>query len=130
MLKLKESAKRVAEKSILMAASRLQGTADSVDVGVSVNGTWQDKGFTSLNGTVISIDSGKFLDTAILSKSFEGRTTMQVIKAKDPDANDKCNAAHKYSLNYKGSSPVMEKVSAEKIIKQSVTKHNLCYTSF
>ena len=24
----------------------------------------------------------------------------------------------------------MEKVGAEKIIKQSVTKHNLCYTSF
>ena len=34
------------------------------------------------------------------------------------------------SLNYKGSSPAMEKVGAEKIFKQSLTKHSLYYTSF
>ena len=34
------------------------------------------------------------------------------------------------SLNYKGSSPAMKNVGAEKIFKQSVTNHNLYYTSF
>ena len=63
LLKLKESAKRVADKSMLMASSKLRGAADSLNVGVSVDGIWQLKGFTSLIGavTAISIDSGKSL---------------------------------------------------------------------
>ena len=55
---------------------------------------------------------------------------MQAIKAIDPKAYEKWNATQKFGLNYKGSSPAQETVSAEKILKQSVTKHNLCYTSF
>ena len=76
---MKEFAKRVAEKSMSMAASKLRGAADSSDVGVSIDGKWQRKGFTCLNGvvTVISIDSGKVLDTAILSKSCKGCARMQ-----------------------------------------------------
>ena len=53
---------------------------------------------------------------------------MQAIKAKDSHAYDKWNVAHKCSLNYKDSSPAMEKVSA--VFKQSAAKHNLYYTSF
>ena len=55
---------------------------------------------------------------------------MQTIKAKDPYAYNKWNAAYKSSLNYKGLSPALEKVGAEKIFKQPVAKHNLYYTSF
>ena len=77
----------------------------------------------------ISIDGRKVLDTAILSKNCKGYTKMQVIKAIDPQAYDKWNAAHKCGLNYKGSSSAVEKVGAEKIFQQSVTKHNLYYTS-
>ena len=63
-LKLKEFAKGVTEKSMSMAAAKLRGAADSTDVGVSVDRTWQRKDFTSLNGVmaVISIDSGKVLE--------------------------------------------------------------------
>ena len=62
-LKLKESAKHVTEKSMLMASSKLRGAADSLNVGVSVDETWQLKGVTSLIGvvTAISIDSEKSL---------------------------------------------------------------------
>ena len=89
-------------------------------MGVSVDGTWQRKGFTSLKEivTAVTLDSVKFLDTAIISKSCKSCTRMQVIKAKDPYGYDKRNPAHKCSLNYKGSSLVIEKVGAEKIIKQ------------
>lgn len=75
-LKLKESAKRVAEKIISTTASKLRRAADNADVGVFVDGTWQCKGYTSLNEvtTAISIDTGKFLDIAILFKICEGRT--------------------------------------------------------
>ena len=55
---------------------------------------------------------------------------MQKIKGKDPHVYDKSNAAHKCSLNYKVLSPVVEKVAAEKVFKQSVTNHSLHYTSF
>ena len=50
------------------AASKLQGPVNTADVSVSVDETWQRKGFTSLNGgvTAISIDSRKVFDTAIL----------------------------------------------------------------
>ena len=67
-----------------MTASQLCGAADSADVNVSVDRR-QRRGFTSLAGviTTISIDSGKVLDTAILSKSCKGSTRMQPIKAKD-----------------------------------------------
>ena len=70
------------------------------------------------------------LDTAILSKSCKDCIKMQAIKAIDPKAYEKWNATQKFRLNYKGSSPAQETVSAEKILKQTVTKHNLCYTSF
>ena len=62
--KLREYAKCIEEKSMSMAASKLRG-AD-----VTVDGIWQRKSFTSLNGviTAISIDSRKVLDTAIISK--------------------------------------------------------------
>ena len=43
---------------------------------------------------------------------------------------DKWYAAQKSCLNSGGSSPAMEKVGAETIFKQSVTKRILYYTSF
>ena len=66
-----------------MTASQLCGAADSADVSVSVDER-RRRGFTSLAGVIatISIDSGKVLDTAILSKSCKGNTRMQPIKAK------------------------------------------------
>ena len=41
-----------------------------VDVGVSCDGTWQRRGFSSLNGAVavISIDTGKILDVEVMSR--------------------------------------------------------------
>ena len=112
------------------SASKLLGATDAADVGVSVNGTWQRKCFTSLNGVMksMSIDSGNILVTAILSKICKGCTKMQAIKAIDPLLYDKWNAAHKCGLNYKDSSPAMETVGAEKIFKQSLTKNNLHYS--
>ena len=89
---IKDSAKRVAERSMSNAASKLRGDAIYADVGVSVDGTWQRKGFSSMNGvvTAISIDSGKVLDTAILSKNCKGCTNMQSVKSVDPNRYERC----------------------------------------
>ena len=60
---IKEAAKIVADKSMTDAAAELRGDMDTADAVVSVNDTWQRKGFTSTNGviTAISVDSGKVL---------------------------------------------------------------------
>ena len=74
---VKIASKQVAEKSMPDAAARLRGTEQTADVGVSVDGTWQRKGFSSNLGkvTAISIDNGKVLDVATLSKSCKGCTS-------------------------------------------------------
>ena len=52
------------------------------DVVVSVAGTWHKKGLMSTNRviTAISVDSGKVLDTCILSKSCKCCTKMELQK--------------------------------------------------
>ena len=43
---------------------------DILDIGVSVDGTWQKRGFSSLNRVVadISIDNGKVIDVEPMSR--------------------------------------------------------------
>ena len=130
--RLKLSAKHVAEESMSTAAAKSRGDDATADIGVSVDGTWQRKGFTSMNGviTAISVDSGKVLDTAIFSKNCKGCTQMKSVKTSDPQAYEAWHASHKCSLNFKGSSPAMETEGTKHIFKNSVSKHGLCYTSF
>ena len=68
---LGESAKQVAETSMDKATTALHGPSDPViDIGVSLDGTWQKRGFVSNNGTVaaISIDSGKIIDIETMNR--------------------------------------------------------------
>ena len=70
----------IAERSMKDAANYLKGGIDvaMTNVPASVDGTWQKRGFSSLNGvvTVISVDSGKILDTEIMSRKFKGCVMM------------------------------------------------------
>ena len=70
--------------------------------------------------TAISLDNGKFLDTAILSKSCKACTRMQSVKATDPEQFQNWLANHNCSLNHKGSSPAMETAGAVKIFGGSI----------
>ena len=65
-----ESYRTVANTSMLKAADDLKQT--SSDVAVSCDGSWQKRGFSSLNGlvTVIFVDSGKCLDFHVKTKKF------------------------------------------------------------
>ena len=115
-----------------VAATELRGSDETADVGVSVDGTWQRKGFTSMNGvvTAISVDSGKVVDVSILSKSCKGCVRMKPVEKSDRARYELWKASHKCSLNYTGSSPNMEKVGAQTMFGRSVDKHGLYYTSF
>ncbi|GFW67701.1 uncharacterized protein TNCV_3445731 [Trichonephila clavipes] len=82
---LSKAAYRSCEKKLLNVASvasknamteaadevrKLKNTSDVVECGVSVDGTWQRRGHSSLNGcvAVLSIDTGKVLDSEVMSK--------------------------------------------------------------
>ena len=62
---LKDAAKEVAIKSMKDAAIEAKKYQEGIgDIGVSVDGTWQKRGYTSLNGVIvaISIHTGKIVD--------------------------------------------------------------------
>ncbi|GFW78296.1 uncharacterized protein TNCV_4123651 [Trichonephila clavipes] len=59
-----------ANNSMLESAKSIAECSN--ECGVSVDGTWQKRGYSSLNGCVsaISVDSGKILDIEVLSQDF------------------------------------------------------------
>ena len=70
--RLKSKAFKVAEDSMAAASKELFGDDKGNEVikcGVSVDGTWQKRGYASLNGSVaaLSIDTGKVLDIEPMS---------------------------------------------------------------
>ena len=123
--------KNVAEKSMSDAALELRET-ENTDVGVSIDGTWQKRGFSSHNGvvTAISIDTGKVLDCEIMCRCCKGCTKMQSFRKTNPNHFEIWRASHKCSLNYQGSAPNMEKIGAVKIFECSIEKYSLRYTDF
>ena len=67
------SVKKISEQIMSEAVSELRGkdNPDAVlDIGVSVDGTWQKRGFTSINGAVVavSLNSGKVVDVDVMSR--------------------------------------------------------------
>ena len=129
---IKVASKQMAGKIMSDAVARLLGTEQTADVGVSIDGTWQTKNFSSTPGivTAISIDNGKDLDVAILSKSCKGCTSMKRTASSDTARYETCKLSHNYNLNYTGSSHGMETAGATKIFSSSKEKYGLYYTSF
>ena len=129
---IKVASKQMAGTTMSDAVARLLGTEQTADVGVSLDGTWQTKNFSSTPGivTAISIDNGKDLDVAILSKSCKGCTSMKRTASSDTARYETCKLSHNYNLNYTGSSHGMETAGATKIFSSSKEKYGLYYTSF
>ncbi|GIY34099.1 uncharacterized protein CEXT_435321 [Caerostris extrusa] len=67
--KLLKVVRDVAEYSMCNAAKEVAETFNHDECGVSVDGTWQRRGHTSLNGCValLSIDTRKVLDLEVMS---------------------------------------------------------------
>ena len=65
-----ESYRYVAKESMENAAKELRLWTDITNVAVSCDGSWQKRGFASLNGpvTVISLETGKCMDYHVLTK--------------------------------------------------------------
>ena len=104
------------------------------DTGVSVDGTWQRRGFSSLNGAVaaISMVNGKILDLETLTRYCQGCVTINAHKVLHPERYELLKADHidTCSISHKGSAPAMEVAGAATIFGRSMEKHNLRYTQF
>ncbi|GFV76095.1 uncharacterized protein TNCV_4671841 [Trichonephila clavipes] len=71
--KLLNVASVVSKNAMIEAADevrKLKNTSDVAECGVSVDGTWQRRGHSSLNDcvAVLSIDTGKVVDLEVMSK--------------------------------------------------------------
>ncbi|GFY00625.1 CCHC-type domain-containing protein [Trichonephila clavipes] len=68
--KLLKAAERVAQENINAALSEIKGSNSFTKCGISIDGTWQRRGYSSLNGCVsaISVDTGKILDIEVMTQ--------------------------------------------------------------
>ncbi|GFW55591.1 uncharacterized protein TNCV_119751 [Trichonephila clavipes] len=113
------AAKLVYEDSIQNSAKEaICKTEGNKNIAVAVDGTWQKRGYTSLNGvvTVTSIDTGKVIDVDILSKYCACKNL--------PFHEKDCKR------NYVGSSGAMEIQGASKIFQRSLSLHNARYITY
>ncbi|GFT86970.1 CCHC-type domain-containing protein [Trichonephila clavipes] len=100
-----------------------------VECGISVDGTWQRRGYSSMNGCVaaLSVDTGKVVDIEIMSsycptcrkiskmpRSIESETLQQIT----------CHS------NFQGSALKMEAVGATRIFQRSIVKRGLKYAHY
>ncbi|GFW66758.1 uncharacterized protein TNCV_3783281 [Trichonephila clavipes] len=107
--KLLKVTKHVAQENINTALSEIKGSNSFTKCGISIDGTWQRRGYSSLNGCVsaISVDTGKILDIEFMTQYCH-------ICAKGNSQSSK----HVCS-NYKGSAGNMEVVGAYRIFESS-----------
>ena len=134
---LKHATQKVAENTMKDAAKEIRSKDNVpedgvVDAGVSCDGSWQRRGFSSLNGvvTAISIDTGKILDTEPITRTCKACKLQENTKKSSPEEYEDWKATHKCPGDYRGSAPNMEAVGAKRIFSRSVEKNGLRYTDF
>ncbi|GFT48272.1 uncharacterized protein TNCV_4708431 [Trichonephila clavipes] len=128
-LKIQQAASIVSIESMKNAATEVKklknSPLESISCcGVSLDGTWQKRGYSSHNGCVscISIDTGKILDIEIMSHF----CIICSKKAKVPDAASNAHVC----CNHMGSASSMETVGAYRIFERSENHRKLLYTDY
>ena len=131
---INKSVKKVAEETMAEAAKEIHEQLDFsefAEIGVSGDGTWQKRGYSSLHGVVnvASMETGKVLDTEVLSQ-FCRQCSLHEKKNLDTTEYLVWKAEHesKCKANFKGSSGLMEPKGTENIFSRSAEKHKILYT--
>ncbi len=105
----------------------------AISVAVSLDGTWQKRGYSSKFGivVVVLVDTGEVVDYEVLSmhcheckKHEHDDKSSEVYKRWKENHNNSCQ------INYEGSSGGMEGAGAVKIFKRSIERRGLKYTTF
>ncbi|GFY22394.1 uncharacterized protein TNCV_2176551 [Trichonephila clavipes] len=128
-LKIQQAASIVSIESMKNAATEVKklknSPLESISCcGVSLDGTWQKRGYSSHDGCVscISIYTGKILDIEIMSRFCR----ICLKKAKVPDAASNAHVC----CNHMGSASSMETVGAYRIFELSEYHRKLQYTDY
>ena len=105
----------VAQTCMMEEAEELKGGSTDgnllCNVGVSCDGTWQKRGYSLLGAVaVISVDTGKCLDYAVLSKRCALCTSWERCKGSEgyEEFLNTIKDSHKCSVNHDGFAPAME----------------------
>ena len=135
--------KTVANETMIAAVDEIKAskintetvdTADKtvavVDTGISIDGAWTKRGYSSMNCvvTAISLDNGKVIDIEVMSRMCKACNIRDEMKERDPIAYANWLETHKCSYTYKGSAPGMEQHGTKEIFERSIDKYNVRYT--
>ncbi|GFX38417.1 uncharacterized protein TNCV_2343921 [Trichonephila clavipes] len=129
--KLMSVISEVSELSMQKAASELlvlHPTKNKiVECGISVDGTWQRRGYSSMNRCVaaLSVDTGKVVDIEIMSSYCP--TCRKISKMPRSIDSETFAADHVCHSNFQGSALKMEAVGATRIFQRSIVKRGLKY---
>ncbi|GFV33782.1 uncharacterized protein TNCV_4568971 [Trichonephila clavipes] len=133
--KLLKVVQEVAEESMIKAATEIVDkkqnlSSDIVKCGISVDSTWQRRGYTSMNGCVaaISVYTGKVLDIEVISSYCPTCKRLQTMPRNFEYESSK--ADHICQCNFTGSSSKMEIVGASRIFLRSEKNRRLHYTQY
>ena len=103
--------------------------ADLLDCTVSIDGAWQTRGYSSLNGVVTCMAGSTCIDHAVLTKHCK---SCALWRDKDPATVEYMDwkKNHICPIDHSGSSSPMESAGAIQIFKRSVDRFNLRYTKY
>jgi hypothetical protein len=127
-----------ANSSMQLAVSEIKATATDqsqpVKCRVSFDGTWQKRGFSSSNGIVTAMNSGRCIDVHVMSKICKKCTVWQERKT-DPEFDydqwkEEHYASDECEINHTKSSGAMEAAGAVEIFSRSVGKNGLIYSEY
>ena len=101
-----------------------------VDIAISADGSWQRRGYSSLNGlvTVISVGSGQCIDVDVMTKICKSCEAME--KKKDEEEHSIFLKEHDCPINHKGSAGAMEASGIVKCFQRSIERNNVRYKMF
>ena len=125
----------VAKECMFRAVDEIRETslmadhAQIEDCQVAIDGTWQKRGFASLNGVVIATScEGKVIDYQVLSKNCK---SCQIWSSKKGTPEyDSWKEEHQCKVNHTKSAGAMEAVGAVNIFCESIEKYKLRYLKY
>ncbi|GFT70220.1 uncharacterized protein TNCV_3456751 [Trichonephila clavipes] len=132
--KLMSVISEVSELSMQKAASELlvlHPTKNKiVECGISVDGTWQRRGYSSMNACVaaLSVDTGEVVDIEIMSSYCP--TCRKISKMPRSIESETFAADHVCHSNFQGSALKMKAVGATRIFQRSIVKRGLKYAHY
>jgi hypothetical protein len=134
---LRKSASEEAEKSMTKAVTDVRhfyvtNPDGTVDIGVSGDGTWRKRGFSSFHGvgTAVAIASGKVIDISVKSSHCHACSVWESKKGTDQYKEWEKKHPPNCHKNYSGSSGGMEVSAIVDIFRRSVAKRRARYVEY